>query len=80
VIKIPAQKAVPKPRKFKSKLTIEDLEKAGLQPSDLSALQDDWGKLIALMNVLMISGPKITKKIEVKELNKYQEQLLPLFL
>ena len=67
-------------RKFKETLTIEDLDKAGLGPMDLQDLSKSWSKIIAVLNALLISGPKITMKIGMKELNDLQGRVGKAFL
>jgi len=70
----------PKPRTFKKSLKIKDLKKAGLKPSDLAAFGDDWDTMISLLNVLKLTGPKITDDISTKELFKLQEKISGVFL
>ena len=70
----------PVERTFKDKLTVEDLEKAGLSPLDLQDMQKDWGMMIKLLNALLLTGAPITKKIGLKELNKLQDKVSNAFL
>ncbi|KKN03477.1 hypothetical protein LCGC14_1107190 [marine sediment metagenome] len=67
-------------RTFKKSLKIKDLKKAGLKPSDLIKVQDDWDITIKLLNALKQTGPKITDDIDIKELNKLQENISGVFL